>query len=246
MPSDIEIKKNRNAFESLAKTASQHGAQVFLMIGPNKSSIYPEYLPHELVPSSKRYSSFFLDNLTDIPNLTIYNPINDFLRLKQTEGLLYWKTDTHWNHKGAFLAYKGLAEVAGLPIPEVEFQHRSTYSGDLIDIAELQNFPLHEEDNWDVIWKTRPIWTENEIPHDKKTLQELASIATNPEPLSPKHVWVVGDSFTGSIKPYLNATFSEVHYIQRRNNTLKQLPEELAHADKKPDMIIIIRVERSF
>ena len=72
------------------------------------------------------------------------------------------------------------------------------------------------------------------------------SVATNPASLSNKLIWVVGDSFTGSFKQYLSATFREVHYIERRNNTLKKLPEELANADKKPDMIIVVRVERSF
>jgi hypothetical protein len=69
---------------------------------------------------------------------------------------------------------------------------------------------------------------------------------SNQNPLSTKYVWVVGDSFTGALKQYFNATFKEVRYVGQWGDKLKNLPADLAKADKKPDMIIIVRVERSF
>ena len=155
-------------------------------------------------------------------------------------------TDTHWNNKGAFIAYSGFSKLLRLPVPQVEFQHGSTHSGDLIGISALKDFPLHKEDNWDVLWKNKPAITEKEIPNQPQTTFGPASITYNSNPLSEKSVWVVGDSFTEGLKPYLNATFKEVHYIGHWSDKLKELPEDLKKADKKPDMIIIVRVERSF
>ncbi|MCI5116515.1 MAG: acyltransferase [Candidatus Electrothrix sp. LOE1_4_5] len=245
-PSKSEIEETKKLFAEIANTGEKSNTKIVLILGPNKSSIYPEFLPDKFDPPSKRYSSFFLDSLKDVQNLIVYNPTEDFLRLKNTEGILYWMTNTHWNHKGSFLAYSGFSKALGLPVPKITFQHGSTHSGDLINIAKLTDFPLHAEDNWDVIWANKPLWTETEIPNQEKTTFGVASIVKNHNSLSDKYIWVVGDSFTSSLRQYFNATFKEVCYIGHWSNKLRKLPEDLAKADRKPDMVVIVRVERSF
>jgi len=246
LPSKNKIEATKEAFSKLAKVGAQFNTEVVLIIGPNKSNIYSEYLPDEIVPSTIKYSSFFLDKLKNVPNLTVYNPRNDLLRLKKTEGILYWMTDTHWNHKGAFLAYSEFSKLFELPIPEVSFQHTTTHKGDLIPISNLIDLPLHPEDNWDVVWKNKPILTEKEIPNEPTTIFGPSSVVINQNPLSNKYVWVVGDSFTRSLRQYFSATFKEVRFVGHWKKKLKNLHEDLAKADKKPDMIIINRVERQF
>ena len=237
IPSERETESTKAIFSALAKAGEQYNTKVFLIVGPNKSSI---------APSTKKYSDFFLDKLKNVPNLTIYNPEDDFLRLKKTEGILYWMTDTHWNNKGAFLAYLGFLKLIGSLSPEVDFQHSTTHSGDLISIANLKDFPLHPEDNWDVIWKHKPIWTEKEITDEQKTVFGSAAVIVNPKPLSNKYIWVIGDSFSAALRPYFNATFKEIRYLGHWGDKLKNLPSDLTKATKKPDMIVVVRVERSF
>lgn len=246
VPSKGEIEATKQLFFNIAQAGAQSNTNIILIVGPNKSSIYPEFLPDKFNPPLKRYSSFFLDSLKDVPNLVVYNPTEDLLRLKNTEGILYWMTDTHWNHKGSFLAYSGFSKALGLPVPKITFEHGSTHSGDLINIAKLKEFPLHAEDNWDVIWANKPEWTEAEIPNQEKTTFEVSSIVKNQNPLSDKYIWVVGDSFTTPLRQYFNATFREVRYVGHWNRKLKELPDDLARADRKPDIVIIVRVERSF
>ena len=60
------------------------------------------------------------------------------------------------------------------------------------------------------------------------------------------YVWVVGDSFTGALRQYFNATFKEINYVGYWDKKLKDLPGKLINADRKPDMVIVVRVERSF
>jgi peptidoglycan/LPS O-acetylase OafA/YrhL len=247
IPSETEIQDIINPFKNLAEQAAQFNTKVILIIDPNKSSIYPEFLPDELIPSKKKYVDFFLDKLKDVPNLIVYNPTNDLLRLKNREGILYWMTDTHWNAKGAFLTYEGFCRIFDLPVPKIEFQQGSTFRGGLIDIAKLNDFPLHSDDNWDVIWKDKPVWTEKEIPNAVKYVAFGApTIVTNNSALSDKRIWVVGDSFTSGLRQYFNATFKETRYVGHWGEKLKDLPLDLVKADEKPDMIIIVRVERSF
>ena len=246
-PKEVDIDATREIFSALANVGAKSNTKIILILGPNKSSIYPEFLPDNIVPSTKKYSSFFLDALNSVPNLTVYNPTDYMLLAKKLEGNLYYRTDTHWNNKGAFLAYSGFSKLVGLPIPKVEFtQSLTTHSGDLIGISNLKEFPLHKDDSWDVVWKNKPVISEKEIPDEKKTTFGFASVVTNDLPLSNKYVWIVGDSFTGALKQYFNSTFKEVRYVGHWGDKLKDLPDMLDKADRKPDMIVVVRVERSF
>ena len=86
VPDKSKIEETKKLFSEIAKTGAKSNTKIVLILAPDKSSIYPEYLPDKFKPSPKKYSSFFLDSLNDVQNLTIYNPTEDFLRLKNTEG----------------------------------------------------------------------------------------------------------------------------------------------------------------
>lgn len=246
-PEESQITATKKLFSSIAETAGKYNTKVVLIIAPDKTSIYPEYLPENIVPSKEKYINFFSNTLNNVSNLTVYNPTVELIHAKKTEGILYWKTDTHWNDKGAFLAYKGFSELLHLPLPQVEFvPSLTTHTGDLIGIANLKEFPLHKDDNWDVVWKNKPIVFEREISNEQKTSFGTATVVINDNPLSNMYVWVSGDSFSGALRQYFNATFKEVRYAGHWGDKLKDLSGDLIEADRKPDMIIIVRVERSF
>ena len=246
-PKDRHIVATKELFSSIAETGNEYNTKVVLIIGPDKPSIYPEYLPDNISPSPKKYINHFLNALDDVPNLTVYNPTDDLVKAKKEEGVLYWMTDTHWNNKGAFLAYTGFSRLLNLPVPQVEFTPSSiAHSGDLIGISNLKDFPLHKVDNWDVLWKNKPIIIEREIPDLQKTSYGGVTVATNERPLTNMYAWVSGDSFSVALRQYLNATFKEVKYVGHWSDKLKDLPGDLTKAERRPDIIIIVKVERSF
>ena len=96
------------------------------------------------------------------------------------------------------------------------------------------------------MWKNQPTWTEKEIQNEQKTAFGSSTTVINQNPISNKYIWVVGDSFTSALRQYFDATFKEVRYVGHWDQKLKDLPAALDKADKKPDMIVIVRVERSF
>lgn len=245
-PSDFDLNAVKEIFSKISEVTTRHKVKTVLIIGPDKSSIYPEYLPEKLVPSATRYSSFFIERLKEIPGLTVYDPTSDLIAAKKSEGLLYWMTDTHWNNKGAFIAYTGFSNLLNTPIPNVNFGRSAPHRGDLISISKLKDFPLHSIDNWNVVWGDKPAWSEKEISGEQKTAFGSAVIVTNEKPLSNQYVWVVGDSFTGALKQYFNATFKEVRYVGHWRDKLNTLAESIDKAERKPDLIVIVRVERSF
>lgn len=245
-PSVEQIIAIHDSFYKVSETGAKFGVGIFLIVGPNKSSIYPEYLPEKLIPSKIKYSSFFLSKLRGIPGLTVYDPTDDLISAKNNYNELYWRTDTHWNHKGAFVAFSGFARLLNIRTPNVDFTQGAPFAGDLIRISKLKDFPLHSFDNWNVVWRDETAWVEKEIPDEQKTTFGSSTIVSNANPISNKYIWVVGDSFAGSLKQYFNATFKEVRYIGHWEQKLNSLPDELIKAERKPDLIVIVRVERSF
>ena len=250
LPSKKELEECEKTFSKVCKTAALYHIKVVLIIGPNKSSIYPEYLPDEITPSSKKYYQIFLERLKSIPNLIIYDPSNELISLKKTEGILYTKTDSHWNPKGAYLAYSGLAKKLQLPIPEIEFKIKPFFKGDiLLGITKLNHYPLNTKDNYEIQFKEKVDYREEKVPDKTTTIFSNSKIdsSKNETPLSNKYIWVIGDSFTDALKPYFNATFKQVDYVgHSQGRKLNKLPKELEKTNKKPDIIFIIKVERNF
>ena len=72
---------------------------------------------------------------------------------------------------------------------------------------------------------------------------------TNSKALNDMSIWVIADSFLSALAPYLEATFKEVNYLGHYFDKFyddKILPTELSKSTKKPDLILIIKVERQF
>ena len=89
-------------------------------------------------------------------------------------------------------------------------------------------------------------WTELEIPDEKLSSFSKPSIVFNRRPLSNLKVWVIGDSFSLAQRAYFNATFREIHYLGHWGDKLRILADELKKSKDKPDIVFVIRVERSF
>ena len=245
-PVQEDIEAEVDLFTNLAKAAEKINTPVVLLIGPNKSTIYPEFLPEEIEPSKRRYVDYFTEQLDDISNLVVVDPIEELLRAKESSGLLYYRTDTHWNNRGAFHVFSTLAERMGWPIPDVSFTAGEPYSGDLITISELEDFAVTTGDNWQIEWADSPNLEIRPLANMPETSFGRAEIVKNNAPLSQQTVWVIGDSFTNALSPFIDATFKEVHYLGHWNSELQALPEAFMNAEVKPDLIIVIRVERSF
>jgi GT2 family glycosyltransferase len=78
---------------------------------PDKEAVYAEFLPPEVAPVPRRPVHDFLEIAAAEGAPAIY--LLDDLRAAKAQGDLYMKTDTHWNHRGAFVAYRAVCrEIA--------------------------------------------------------------------------------------------------------------------------------------
>lgn len=246
IPKESEIQSMERVFSVIANDCAHHGIDLVLFVGPDKTSIYPEFLPDGLRPSRKKYIDFFLERLRDIPHLKVYDPTAHLLAAKDSPGYIYFKTDTHWNNKGAFIAFQGFSSLLNIPVPEVQFRQGPAFSGDLVGLSGVKDIQLSADDNWEVVWPKKVLLTERQIPGEQETVFGPTKVVSNQNPLVKKIVWVIGDSFTTALRQYFDATFEEVRYVGHLDHKLRILSAEIANADKKPDLIVVIKVERTF
>ncbi len=222
------LKRQTEKYRKVRDAAEECGTEFFIFIGPNKSSIYPEYLPPVVAPAQRRFISPLLDSLSG-SGVNVYDPTNRLIKAKAGY-ILYHRTDTHWNARGSHEAFEGFRELAGLPaLPPLTFDEAPAYLGDLADIGGYKSFPLSAGDNFILQWSVAP------------SLHEQDGLITNTHAVSRKTAWVFGDSFAGALRPYITAMFKEVRFFKHgefETAMSSQLP--------KPDMMLWVIVERDF
>jgi hypothetical protein len=93
------------------------GAKYAFVIAPNKESIYPEHLPPWIGP---RVGPTRLDQLMahvkSEPEVTVID-LRATLRAAKPASVVYYKTDTHWNTRGAYVAYQEILRVLAPDFP---------------------------------------------------------------------------------------------------------------------------------
>ena len=251
-PDESEIEKENKPIKFLADSASKFGTKIALFVGPNKSSIYSELLPNNVNPSKERYLDFFIKDLENYPNLIVHDPTEDLIKSKNNEGMLYFKTGTHYNNKGAYLALKGLIEKLNIIPPKIVFfldeLNTDDVEKDLLKMSGLKNFPISSNENWKFSFENTNFELNFlDIPKtESSTAFGEREIVINSNPIIDKKIWVAGDSFNERLRPFLNRIFSEVHYIGHIRHKLDILPELLIETSDKPDLVLLVQVERSF
>ena len=225
---DSAVAKQTESFQHRAATAKELGADFFIFVGPNKSSIYPEFLPPVIVPSEKRFLGPLVDSLA-ANQINIFDP-TDHIHKGKNLGLLYYRTDTHWNDLGAFLAYKAFLEHYDLPaLPPPNVTKVNPFMGDLVNMGGYKKFPLSPGDNYALSWDNGP------------SVEWVKDHAKNPDATTDKIVWVFGDSFSAALRQFIAASFREVHFFTHDDfatMTQSDLP--------KPGIVLWIIVERNF
>lgn len=226
-PSAQELANQLQFFTEVKKIVQESGAEFHMLIGPNKSTIYPEYLPPLTFPAKKRCITPAVEQLK-AGGISIFDSTETLLENKD-KGLLYFRSDTHWNNLGAKVALERFLKETGLAVlPSVELVPAKKHKGDLVNIGGYKNFPLATGDNF------TPHWVDES---EKK--------------VSDKTVLVLGDSFSGALMYYLSGMYKNVYRIHYKQVAIKKskmstLANYLQKLEKKPDIVLWIQVERIF
>ena len=95
----IQTERRKSMAESM-------GCTWLTAVVPDKEALYPEFLPSEIVPVARRPVHDVLETAESVGAPMVY--LLDALTAAKARGDLYIKTDTHWNHRGAFAGYAAI------------------------------------------------------------------------------------------------------------------------------------------
>jgi len=218
MPDELALIR-RNA-EGTGRAFSRCGVRLVLWLIPNKQSVYGEHLSgFKEAKGSKRLDQV-LETLRDVRGLEVVDARPALRAAKSIVGGsdLYYRTDTHWNELGAFVAYRGLVnrlrDVMVLPNPE--YTELSRY--------EIRTYPFAGGDlaanMLNASWRFADTGISL-VPRFKRTAvrnagrqdalragvepSKLWSTWTNPS--ATASVVVYGDSFSHNAVPYIEEHF---------------------------------------
>lgn len=200
-------------------------------IAPEKLSVFPEgfgkILPYLDCTPIKKLTKAILDG----KNTVCFLDVSSTLIAKDGNFDTYFKTDTHWNLRGAYNAYKAICTHLGYKI-EDNFENRRFGSWPVVfDLGQKLDPPVSE----DHLWIPFQANVERKFANEIVLLQESAA-ATGKSP--PMHhgshvifrnelaqyketVVIFGDSFSdfrpGTFTSLFTEIFSEVHFFWSHN-----------------------------
>jgi len=222
------------------------GIQYLFVVVPDKETIYPEFYPRgfEKLASESRLDQLgrFLGEQSDVHFLDLRTA----LRAAKQTGLLYYRTDTHWNDLGALVGVREMALSLSAVLPGVAIPCLDEYSpqaslrpgGDLAGMLSLSGV-LPE----DVVYLHR----REPIP----TTTSSEGLGVNPsgwlfavdregDSNLPRAV-VVGDSFAGMAKEFLALCFDRTVFV--RDTAFNSFVQEIIRKEK-PDVVVQMISER--
>lgn len=207
-----------------------HGALFVIGIAPDKHMVYPQYLPADQRPKPgvrSRLDQFWAmaaQQLPDVPLLDLRKP----LLASHEEQEIYFPSDTHWNWRGAFLAYQAIAQALSAQDPAgpdvrmgpIEWHLGPPHLGDLTDFMGVPHW------GGDVQWQP--------------TLTSLKTVAARKR----GKLFAMGDSFLSFIAPYLDAAFEKVS-VRAGNRGIREFLLEPGLLEReKPDVVLLESLER--
>lgn len=244
--SRIQMELWKNHFQKKRNWLAKQGIQYLFVIVPDKQMIYPEHLPYYISKVKKKTR---LDCLLEYFNGEFDSNILDlrssFLEAKKND-LLYFKTDQHWNLKGAYLGYRKILDrirsrfpddpILG-PLSISEIKEKSSGLGLAITLG-LQNF--YQEINPSVYPQKVCSKMQKDVELPQITILKGEMPFSMGCPKSNLRAVVFRDSFCSSMVPFLSEHFKQVVYVWHPydQDTMKQLVEKI-----KPDIVIEVSGE---
>lgn len=234
-PDQSILDKNLSGFQLLPQAA---GKPLSLLLIPSSAQSLPQLLP----PFAPQYDqqetlSFFEEGLSG-ENVDV---ISFFEAMANAQEQVYFKTDHHWNVRGAYLGYTALCESLGvdaLPLSEFNLEEASrlfygtlySSAGDKTispDVLELNSWNKNPSIEMTVVddgtVRDSLFWTERLEEKDKYTVfngGNHALVTTYNPDGNGKSLLLLKDSYAHALLPYLAATYTSVHMMDLRYYTV--------------------------
>jgi alginate O-acetyltransferase complex protein AlgJ len=217
------------------------GITLLVVVPPNKATIYPDKVPSAIQKVGEQSRLDFFISLLQGPDAPLFVDLRPSLQQARQERQIYYKTDTHWNSYGAYVAYREIMDDISQVYPDVHPHALEDFvieEGDSSprDLARLMGLDFIVEPNISVALDGSSDAYFQRIP-------PLSNISFSwADSGSKEKLLVYHDSFGDAINNFLQYSFSEVVYV---HNGQYECPATGSWIDTfKPDVVVIEVVER--
>ena len=238
-----ELEQFANALETRRRWLARQKIDYLFVLMPDKSTVYPEYLPEELksldTPSRREQLVHYLQTQTRIK---VVDLTNELMRAKQF-GDLYYRTDSHWNHLGGMVGSAGFVKTLNstfVPLQPEQFTDFRVHA-QLIDGGDLARFlglkfDLHDHDVRLDRRSPEPAALRNSIEYMDIGNQDEVVTYGNSAPIDKAIVF--RDSFANAWIPYVSRYFDKGIWIWSYDFDCDRIRAE------RPQLVIDQWVER--
>jgi len=234
--SDAEMASAAEAVRALWEICEAHDLPFAFLAAPNKSNIYGEYLPEGYTRAAVQRMDVLAAYL-EHSGLPFLYPKSLLLEHKGGEPL-YYCLDSHWNERGAYLAYRELyALLYGETLPQLDelaVKQETIGKGDLSKMAQI--FGLRDT-----------LYTVGYRPEvtgaysKEKLSRDPFDFIIRQEGAAERTALMLRDSYAIALIPFLQKDYSTL--VSLRYNADYDL--EALIAQYQPDVVILELVERN-
>jgi alginate O-acetyltransferase complex protein AlgJ len=241
----VELENWVKQMEADRDWLARRGIAFYVMIAPDKNTIYPEKLP-----DYPRRAVTRIDQLAArlrSSDLEFIDPREELFRVKAAGEMVYTPGDTHWSERGAFVAYRMLMDrilkrfpfIPPLSLDDFSISYGPPAGADLTYILTLDGDIKYSVERMSPKWKSHQVapqtttfrpgwgWRVTENSNDLKDRPRLL---------------VFGDSFTDYVlgPTMLYETFRNPVWTHNNGGTFNfDLVKET-----KPDIVLVQFAER--
>jgi hypothetical protein len=226
---DRGINNSIHNLELISDYTESCGSIFLLTIAPNKNSLYDENMPYYY---NKGEGENTYDKLEKKLEGSDINYVNLYAAFENEDDVLYLKQDSHWNNKGAALAFQTIMDAAGLEhenYDDMSYEVRADHTGDLAEMIYPHNYELEENIYYDKDWSYSYV---GEVTDNMDDWIETTSSKND------NVLLMYRDSFGESLLPFFADEFGTAYFSRLVPYNLNNI------TSYNPDYVIIERVER--
>ena len=243
---DAQLRSWQRVLEDRQEWLADRGIPYLVVFAPLKSTVYPEFMPaaYNRIRTISRLDQLMahLKAHSNLAVLDLRQPILD----EKARHQVYYRTDTHWNNRGAYVGYtqivKTLArwfpQLEPLPIAAFEESFFSEPGRDLALLLGVRNY------FWDRYVDLKSVRPARAHPVEPAPLAgKLPTLGPDivyeqPDEQLPSAV-MFRDSFANWLIPLLSENFSRIRYSWQYSFDREIVLRE------RPDVVVQEMVERA-
>ena len=237
--SDFELSRWQRVLEKRRDALAERGILYLLVLVPDKSLIYPEYMPENLPRATPVHP---LDQLarhmgenSDVEVLDLRQALEE----AKPDRRLFHRTDSHWNDEGAFVAYSAMLDRLRPMLPVLDDQPRPEMKRKNSEVPGLglarivgMAYEFPEEVTTVQAVSPRSRIARKYRSRYEERLERLQPVAHGVEGSGYPRAVMFRDSFANALIPYLSEHFERILYVWDRDVDVALVDIE------KPDVVI--------